>query len=82
MLSNCTVRDLSRASLWLPAHLKLGSKLSENGEEGLSGGGFAVLSEVRGHLSELVHGSQLQRVQRLNRRVTVLQEALYLQGQG
>lgn len=58
------------------AHLKLGHELCKDAEKGLCVGGFAVLSEVGGHLGELLHRSGLQRLQRLDRRVAVLQKAL------
>lgn len=57
-------------------HLKLGYKLCEDAEESLGSGGLAVLSEEGGHLGELLHGPGLQRLQRLDGRVAVLQEAL------
>lgn len=60
------------------AHLKLGYELSKDAEEGLCAGGLAVLCEVGGHLGELLHGPGLQRLQRLDGRVAVLQEALWV----
>lgn len=60
------------------AHLKLGDKLCKDGEEGLCSGGLAVLSEEGGHLGELFHRLGLQGLQRLDCRVAVLQEALWV----
>ena len=57
-------------------HLELGDELCEDAEEGFCPGGLAVLAEVGGHLGELLHGPGLQGLQRLDRRVAVLQEAL------
>lgn len=57
-------------------HLKLGDEFCKNAEKGLCVGGLAVLSKVGGHLRKLLHRSGLQRLQRLDRRVAVLQKAL------
>lgn len=60
-----------------PAHLKLADELCKDAEEGLRVGRLAVLPEEGGHLAELLHGLSLQGLQRLDRRVAVLQEALW-----
>lgn len=60
-------------------HLELGHELCENAEERLRSGGLAVLAKVRGHLGELLHRSALQGLQRLDCRVAVLQEALWVE---
>lgn len=63
----------------LSSHLKLGHEVSKDAKEGLCAAGLAVLSKVRGHLGELFHRSGLQRLQRLDGRVAVLEEALWQQ---
>ena len=60
-------------------HLKLGDELCKDGEEGFRAAGLAVLSEVGGHLGELLHRSCLQGLQGLDRGVAVLQETLRVQ---
>lgn len=62
-----------------PTHLELEYKLCKDAEEGLWSAELAVLSEEGGHLGELLHGPGLQGLQRLDGRVTVLQEALHTQ---
>lgn len=57
-------------------HLEFRDELCKDAKEDFSGGGFTVLSEVRGYLGKLVHGSLLQRVQRLHSWMRVFQEAL------
>lgn len=58
-------------------HLKLFHELSKDTKEGLSVGGFAVFPKVRGRFAELFHCSLLQRLQRLDCWVTVLQKVLH-----
>lgn len=60
------------------AHLKLGNELWEDAEEGLSAGGLAVLPKVGGRLGELLHGLGLHGLQRLDCRMAVLQETLWM----
>lgn len=69
--------DRAEESSTVLAHLKLAHELRKDAEEGLRVGGLAVLSEERGHLRELLHGSGLQGLQRLDCRVAVLQKALW-----
>lgn len=59
-----------------PAHLKLVYEFGKDTKEGLGICGFAVFSKVGGSLAEFFHGSLLERLQRLDCRMTVFQEIL------
>lgn len=59
-----------------PAHLKLIYEFGKDTKEGLGICGFAVFSKVGGSLAEFFHGSLLERLQRLDCRMTVFQEIL------
>lgn len=58
------------------AHLKLAHEVRKDTKEGLSVGGFAVFSKVRGSFAEFFHSSLLQGLQRLDCWMTVFQEVL------
>ena len=73
-----TSEPLLSSRLKTAAHLKLAHELCKDGEEGLRAGRLAVFSEEGGHLGELLHRSGLQGLQRLDRRVAVLQKALWV----
>lgn len=60
----------------LLSHIKLAHELRKDAEEGLRVGCFAVFSKVGGGLAEFLQRSLLQRLQRLDRWVAVLQEIL------
>lgn len=73
----CTCCDEIKASL---AHIKLAHELRKDAKEGLCVGCFAIFSKVRGSFAEFLQSSLLQRLQRLNCRMSVFQEVLHTPG--
>lgn len=58
-------------------HIKFAHEFSKDAKESLGGGDLAILAEEGGHPTEFLHRSLLQRLQRLNSRMTVLQKTLH-----